>query len=91
MSSVVEIPCCSPATTESVAVVRDKVADARADVLVGQGAIMKGQGDYASAILQNACGSTGAINENTSRSVAAAMSPVCLCRKYDKPDPLSTF
>lgn len=48
-----EIPCCSPATTESVAVVRDKVADSRADVLVGQGHILKSQGDYASALGAN--------------------------------------
>lgn len=69
-----DIPCCSPATTESVAVVRDKVADARADILVGEGAILKAQGDYTSSILQNACGNTAAINANTSRDVLASMS-----------------
>lgn len=59
----VEIPCCSPATTESVAVVRDKVADTRADILVGQGAILKAQCDYASAV-----------NANTDRGIYASMS-----------------
>lgn len=44
-----EIPCCSPATTESVAIVRDKIADARADILVGQGFINKTIGDSTSA------------------------------------------
>lgn len=58
-----EIPCCSPATTESVAVVRDKVADSRADVLVGQGQILKSQGDYASAL-----------GANIDRSILASMS-----------------
>lgn len=69
-----EIPCCSPATTESVAVVRDKVADARADLLLGQGAILKSQGDYTSSVLQNACGNTAAINANTDRGIHASMS-----------------
>lgn len=63
VSPPMEIPCCSPATTESVAVVRDKVADSRADVLIGQGHILKSQGDYASAL-----------GANIDRSVLASMS-----------------
>ena len=70
----VDIPCCSPATTESVAVVRDKVGDARADTLVGQGAILKAQGDYTSAILQDSCGTTAAIQANADRGFFASMS-----------------
>lgn len=75
-SADISIPCCSPATTESVAVVRDKVADARADTLVGQGAILKAQGDYTSAILQDSCSTTAAINANTDRGIIATMSQV---------------
>lgn len=75
-STSVDIPCCSPATTESVAVVRDKVADARADILVGQGHILKSQGDYTSAILRDANANTLAINSNTDRGVYATMSQV---------------
>jgi hypothetical protein len=60
-----EIPCCSPATTESVAVVRDKVADARADILVGEGNILKSQGDYAASV-----------NANTDRNTIATMSQI---------------
>ena len=74
MSVPSEIPCCSPATTESVAVVRDKVADTRADVLVGQGHILKSQGDYTSAILRDANNNTASINANTDRGVIASMS-----------------
>ena len=69
----VDIPCCSPATTESVAVVRDKVADARSDILVGQGHILKSQGDYTSAILRDANANTLAINGNTDRGVYSIM------------------
>jgi hypothetical protein len=71
-----EIPCCSPATTESVAVVRDKVADARADILVGQGAILRGQGDSTSAILRDANANTLAINDNTDSGNYASMSQI---------------
>jgi hypothetical protein len=71
-----DIPCCSPATTESVAVVRDKVADARSDVLVGQGAIMRGQGDHTSAILRDANANTAFINANMDRGMYAAMSQI---------------
>lgn len=66
-----EVPCCSPATTESVAVVRDKVADARADALMSHGAILKAQGDYTSAILENNCGNTASINGNVDRGTLA--------------------
>jgi hypothetical protein len=69
-----EIPCCSPATTESVAVVRDKIGDTRADILVGQGQILKTQGDYTSAILRDANANTLAINSNTDRGIFASMS-----------------
>lgn len=74
MMSHVDIPCCSPATTESVAVVRDKVSDARADILVGHGSIMKNQGDSTSAILRDANANTLAINGTTDRGIAASMS-----------------
>lgn len=69
-----EIPCCSPATTESVAVVRDKIADSRADILVGQGQILKGQGDYTSAILRDANVNSLAVNDNVNRTAVASMS-----------------
>ena len=69
-----EIPCCSPATTESVAVVRDKVADTRADLLMGQGAILKSQGDYTSAILRDANANTLAINASADRGFTGVMS-----------------
>ena len=75
-SAPVHIPCCSPATTESVAVVRDKVGDARADILVGQGHILKGQGEHASAILRDANANTLAINGTTDRNALASMSQV---------------
>jgi hypothetical protein len=65
-AQTVEIPCCSPATTESVAVVRDKVADARADILVQGGA-------GTSAILRDANANTLAINANTDRGVLASI------------------
>lgn len=42
-----EIPCCSPATAE-------QVGAARADILVGQGNILKTAGDYTTSILQDA-------------------------------------
>jgi hypothetical protein len=71
-----EIPCCSPATTESVAVVRDKVADARADILVGQGFITKTIGDSTSAVLRDANANTLAINENTGRGFYATQSQI---------------
>lgn len=66
----------SPATTESVAVVRDKLSDARADILVGQGSILKSAGDNTSAILRDANNNTNAINANTNRDVTAAMSQI---------------
>lgn len=69
-----EIPCCSPATTESVAVVRDKVADTRADVLVGQGHITKTIGDNTSAVLRDANGNALFTNANIDRSILASMS-----------------
>lgn len=69
-----DIPCCSPATTESVAVVRDKVADSRADILIGQGNILKSQGDYTSAILRDANGNALMTNANIDRSIMASMS-----------------
>lgn len=69
-----DIPCCSPATTESVAVVRDKVADTRADILVGQGHITKTIGDSTSAVLRDANGNALALNANVDRSVLASMS-----------------
>ena len=79
------IPCCSPATTESVAVVRDKIGDSRADILVGQGNILRAQGDYASSILRAQGSDTAslladsginatALSANIDRSVLAAMS-----------------
>lgn len=69
-----DIPCCSPATTESVAVVRDKVADARADILVGEGALQKTIGDSTSAVLRDANANTLFTNANVDRSILAAMS-----------------
>jgi hypothetical protein len=71
-----DIPCCSPATTESVAVVRDKVADSRADLLVGQGAILRSQGDYTAAILRDSAANAGLTNANVDRNNIAAMSQI---------------
>lgn len=71
-----EIPCCSPATTESVAVVRDKIGDTRSDILMGQGQIMKTQGDYTSAILRDANNNAQFVNANTNRGIDATMSQV---------------
>lgn len=65
----VDIPCCSPATTESVAVVRDKVADARADVLIGAGA-------NTSAILRDANVNAANITGSVDRNAFATMSQV---------------
>ena len=56
-SGPVEIPCCSPATTESVAVVRDKVADSRADILLSNG--------------QNTCSILSDANVNTLANINA--------------------
>lgn len=75
-SADIHIPCCSPATTESVAVVRDKVADSRADILVGQGQILKSQGDYTSAILRDANANALGITSTVDRNAFAAMSQI---------------
>lgn len=60
-----EIPCCSPATTESVAVVRDKVADTRADLLAAdansRGIILSDANNNATTLLQKTCADTAAI------------------------------
>lgn len=53
-ATATEIPCCSPATAEQLSAVQAKVGDARADILVGQGHIMKTTADYATSILQDA-------------------------------------
>lgn len=78
MSSPVpmNISCCSPATTESVAVVRDKIADSRSDLLVGQGTILKSQGDYTSAILQDVSASGANTNSNVDRLGLATMAQI---------------
>jgi hypothetical protein len=65
-SADIHIPCCSPATTESVAVVRDKVADARADVLIGQGA-------HTSAILRDANVNAANVISSVDRNAFAGM------------------
>ena len=72
----ISIPCCSPATTESVAVVRDKIGDARSDVLVGQGHILKTQGDYTSAILRDANANVMSLTATADRNAFAGMSQV---------------
>jgi len=70
------ISCCSPATTESVAIVRDKIADSRSDLLVGQGNILRSQGDYTSAILQDVGANGAATNGNIDRLGLATMSQI---------------
>lgn len=70
------MPCCSPVTNESVAVVRDKVSDTRADLLVGHGQILKSQGDYTSSILQNVGSNSASTNSNVDRLGLATMSQI---------------
>jgi hypothetical protein len=63
----------SPASAESVAVVRDRVADARSDLLVGQGNIMRAGADNTSAILRDANNNTQFTNANIERNSLAGM------------------
>ena len=68
-SADIHIPCCSPATTESVAVVRDKIADTRADILMGQGA-------NTSAILRDANANAANLTGSVDRNAFATMGQV---------------
>lgn len=61
----------SPATFESVAAVGYKVADTRADLLIGQGQILKNAGDNTSAILRDANNNTQFTNANIDRTGVA--------------------
>jgi len=63
----------SPASAESVAVVRDRVADARSDLLVGQGQILKNHGDITSAILRDANSNAQFANANIERNGTAGI------------------
>lgn len=63
----------SPASAESVAVVRDRVGDARSDLLVGQGQILKNNGDITSAILRDANNNAQFSNANIERTSLAGM------------------
>lgn len=63
----------SPASAESVAVVRDRVADARADLLVGQGNIMRAGADNTSAILREASNTSQFTNANIERTSLAGL------------------
>jgi hypothetical protein len=63
----------SPASAESVAVVRDRVSDARSDLLVGQGQILKNNGDITSAILRDANNNAQFSNANIERTSLAGM------------------
>lgn len=66
-------PGMMPATYESVSAVGYKVADARADLLVGQGQILKNAGDNTSAILRDANNNTQFTNANIERNSLAGM------------------
>jgi hypothetical protein len=72
MSSSPTLHC--PMVSESIAVVRDKVADARSDLLVGQGRILQGQGEHTSAILRDANSNALFTNTNIDRTAAAGLS-----------------
>jgi hypothetical protein len=63
----------SPASAESVAVVRDRVSDARSDLLVGQGQILKNNGDIASAMLRDANNNAQFANANIERTSLAGI------------------
>jgi hypothetical protein len=58
---------------DSVVAVSDKVADTRADLLVGQGHIVKQAGDNTSAILRDANNNTQFTNANIDRNAVAGM------------------
>jgi hypothetical protein len=66
-------PGMMPATYESVSAVGYKVADTRADLLVGQGNILKNAGDNTSAILRDANNNTQFTNANIERNSLAGM------------------
>jgi hypothetical protein len=66
-------PGTMPATYESVSAVGYKVADTRADLLVGQGQILKNAGDNTSAILRDANNNTQFTNANIERNALAGM------------------
>jgi len=61
----------APATFDSVAAVGYKVGDARSDLLVGQGQILKNAGDNTSAILRDANNNTQFTNANIERNAVA--------------------
>lgn len=63
----------APATFDSVAAVGYKVGDARSDLLVGQGQILKNAGDNVSAILRDANNNTQFTNANIERTSLANM------------------
>jgi hypothetical protein len=61
----------APATSEAVAAVGYKVGDARSDLLVGQGQILKNAGDNVSAILRDANNNAQFTNANIERNAVA--------------------
>jgi hypothetical protein len=66
-------PGMMPATYESVTAVGNKLSDTRADLLVGQGQILKNAGDNTSAILRDANNNTQFTNANIERNALAGM------------------
>jgi len=64
----------APATLESVSIVRDKLGDARADLLVGQGDIKKDIGKSTADLLHDANSNSQYTNANIVRANEAAMS-----------------
>lgn len=62
-----------PASIDSVNAVGNLVANARSDLLVGQGQILKNNGDIASAILRDANNNSAFTNANIDRTGMAAI------------------
>ena len=62
-----------PATADSVTALGYKVADTRADLLVGQGQILKNAGDNTSAILRDANNNSQFTNANIERTAVAGL------------------
>lgn len=62
-----------PATADSVFGLSGKLSDARAEILVGQGQILKNNGDNTSAILRDANNNSAFTNANIDRSAMAGV------------------
>jgi 23S rRNA pseudoU1915 N3-methylase RlmH len=63
----------TPATSDSVSAVGYKLSDTRADILVGQGQILKNESDVGSAILRDANGNVLATQANIDRASLAGL------------------